>query len=340
MNLLVTGAAGFMGSDFVRVALERDEVRALTVLDALTYAGRRENLAEVESDPRYRFLKGDVCDARAVREAMAGCDAVIHFAAETHVDRSIDADQVFVQTNVEGTRTLLAAAREQGVERMVHISTDEVYGHLPWRDAEAESTDLALERFRAGDPGASPFFTEESQIQPRSPYSASKAGADHLAVAYHATHGLPVVVTRASNNYGPRQFPEKLIPLLTTRGLQGETLPVYGDGLNVRDWLHVRDHSLGVWAALTRGRPGEVYNLGGRCERTNLQVVRGLLDALGLPESRIEFVADRPGHDRRYALDTAKAENELGWAPTRSFAEGLAETVEWYRERVLPAPQR
>lgn len=332
MKLLVTGAAGFMGSDFVHFALGEDGVRSLTVLDALTYAGRRENLAGVEGDPRFRFVHGDVADPATVRDAMAGCDTVVHFAAETHVDRSIDADQVFIRTNVEGTRALLAAAREAGVRRFVLISTDEVYGHLEWRDPAAEPTDGALARFRSGDPEAPEFFTERSPIRPRSPYSASKAGADHLALAYHATHGLPVVVTRASNNYGARQFPEKLIPLLTTRALAGETLPVYGDGLNVRDWLHVRDHSMGVWGALHRGRSGEVYNLGGRSERTNLQVVRGILAALDLPESRIEFVPDRPGHDRRYAIDTRKAEEELGWAPTRNFEEGLAETVEWYRE--------
>jgi dTDP-glucose 4,6-dehydratase len=348
MRLLVTGGAGFMGSDFIRFVLGEGPGRAgsgagaqggsgpgaavthVINLDALTYAGNPRNVQAVADDPRYRFVRGDICDPALVEELVAEVDAVVHFAAESHVDRSIQGDAVFVRTNVEGTRTLLAAARWAGVKRFVHVSTDEVYGHLPWRDPVAEPTERALERFRAGEEGASPFFTEKTPLGPRSPYSASKAASDLLALAYHRTWGLPVVVTRASNNYGPCQYPEKLIPLMVTRAMAGKPLPVYGDGLYVRDWLHVRDHSRGVWAALERGGEGEVYNLGGLSERTNLQVVRGILRALGKDQDLIESAEDRPGHDRRYAMDPGKAEGELGWRPEVGFEEGLEGTIEWY----------
>jgi len=327
-RVLVTGGAGFMGSDFVRLLLEQGEGEVL-VLDALTYAGNLRNLEVVSGNPRFRFLQGDICDPQAVEGAMAGCTAVVHFAAETHVDRSIEGDAPFIRTNVEGTRVLLARARATGLLRFVQISTDEVYGELPWRDPLLEPTAQALERFREG--GEPPFFTEASPFAPRSPYAASKAAADQLALAYFHTHGLPVIVTRSSNNYGPGQFPEKLIPLMIRQALAGRPLPVYGDGRNVRDWLHVRDHSRGVLAALNRGVPGEAYNLGGGEERTNLQVVRALLAHLGRGEEGITFVVDRPGHDRRYALDARKAEQELGWRPQRLFEAGLEGTVEWYR---------
>jgi len=328
MKLLVTGAAGFMGSDFVRMLFDREGFE-VTVLDALTYAGNLENLRQVESLSGYHFIHGDICDAEIVAGAMEGCDAVVHFAAESHVDRSIAGDAPFVRTNVEGTRTLLSQARRVGIDRFLQISTDEVYGELPWRDPEAEPSPSALLRFHRT--GAPPFFREDSPVSPRSPYSASKAGAEHLALAYFHTHSLPVVVTRSSNNYGPGQNGEKMIPLMIRHALEGLPLPVYGDGQNVRDWLFVRDHSLGVLAALEDGVPGEVYNLGGLSERTNLQVVRAILADLGRGEELINYVTDRPGHDRRYAIDPSKAKRDLSWRAEVSFEEGLSETIRWYR---------
>ncbi|RMH13984.1 MAG: dTDP-glucose 4,6-dehydratase [Gemmatimonadetes bacterium] len=320
MKLLVTGGAGFIGSNLVRWLLrERDDAEVVN-LDALTYAGNLDNLRDVEDHPRYRFVHGDICDAGLVRELVADADAVIHAAAESHVDRSIASDAPFVRTNVVGTHVLLSAALEAGLERFVLVSTDEVYGELPW--VEPGSAEHA----------AAPRFTEDTPLQPRSPYSATKAAADLLARAYHETHGLDVVVTRCSNNYGPYQFPEKLIPLMITRALADEPLPVYGDGLNVRDWIHVEDHCRGIDAALRRGAAGRVYNFGGDAERTNLQVVRAILAALGKPESLIEFVTDRPGHDRRYAIDASRAAAELDWSPQVGFEEGLNETVRWYVE--------
>ena len=318
VRYLVTGGAGFIGSNFVRHLLAERPDAEVVNLDALTYAGHLESLEHVRDHARHRFLHGDVCDGRAVREAMEGIDAVFNLAAETHVDRSIMADAPFVRTNVVGTATLLAAALAEGVSRFVQVSTDEVYGELPWWDPEAEDSEAAR-------------FTEETPLAPRSPYSASKAGADHLALAYHCTHGLDVVVTRCSNNYGPYQFPEKLIPVAITRALRDEPVPVYGDGLYVRDWIHVRDHCAGLLAAADRGRAGRVYNLGGDAERTNLSLVRVVLGILGKPESLIEHVQDRPGHDRRYAIDASRARSELGWVAEIPFEEGLAETVEWYR---------
>ncbi len=319
MNILVTGGAGFIGSNLVRWLLaNRPDVRVIN-LDALTYAGNLESLKDVEGDPRYMFVHGDICDAGIVAEAMQGVDVVLHLAAESHVDRSILADAPFVRTNVLGTQTLLAAALALEVGRFVHVSTDEVYGELPWRDPAD------------GDPTA-PKFTEDTPLAPRSPYSASKAASDLLALAYHTTHGMDVVVTRCSNNYGPYQFPEKLIPLMITHALEDRPLPVYGDGLYVRDWIQVTDHCRGIVAAAEQGRAGRVYNFGGDAERTNLTVVKAILRTLGKPEDRVEHVKDRKGHDRRYAIEFSRAETELGWCPSVTFEEGLADTVRWYLE--------
>ena len=319
MRYLVTGGAGFIGSNLVRHLLETDDATEVVNLDALTYAGNLESLADVEDHPRYRFVRGDICDADLVQECLAGVDVVFNLAAESHVDRSILSDAPFVRTNVVGTHTLLAAALEQGVPRFVQVSTDEVYGELPWRDPAEGESDAS-------------FFTEETPLAPRSPYSATKAAADHLALAYHHTHGMDVVVARCSNNYGPYQFPEKLIPLMITHALEDRDLPVYGDGLHVRDWIHVEDHCRGLAAAATAGTAGRVYNFGGDAERTNLWVVRALLRVLEKPESLMVRVEDRPGHDRRYAIDFSRAAAELGWGPSRSLEEGLAGTVRWYVE--------
>lgn len=317
MRVLVTGGAGFIGSNLVRLLLAERDWEVVN-LDLLTYAGNPANLRDVEGHPRYRFVRADICDADAVRPALEGVDRVMHLAAESHVDRSILEGAPFVRTNVLGTQTMLACALEAGVERFLHCSTDEVYGELPWRDP--------------GAPGPRERFTEETPLSPRSPYSASKAGSDLLALAYQRTHGMDVVVSRCSNNYGPNQFPEKLIPLCVTNLLENRSVPVYGDGLNVRDWIHVDDHCRGMLAALEGGRAGEVYNFGGDAERTNLQVVRGILALLGKDDRMIEYVRDRPGHDRRYAVDSARSRAELGWAPRQTFEDGLATTVRWYAE--------
>lgn len=285
-------------------------------LDALTYAGHLESLAGVLESDRHTFVHGDICDPATVRASMDGVDWVLHLAAESHVDRSIESDQAFIRTNVLGTGTLLAAALDAGVRRFVHVSTDEVYGELPWVDPGV---------------GGGALFTEETPLSPRSPYSATKAASDLLALAYHTTHSMDVVVTRCSNNYGPFQYPEKLIPLMIDLGSKGVRLPVYGDGLHVRDWIHVEDHCRGILAAAERGRAGRVYNFGGDCERTNLDVVRQILHALGRDESLISFVEDRPGHDRRYGIDFARARKELDWEPEANFESCLRDTVEWYR---------
>ncbi len=311
MNVLVTGGCGFIGSNLVRWLLRERPGWRVANLDKLTYAGNAESLADLGAEPRYRFVKGDICDGELVRRIFAEerFAAVMHLAAESHVDRSILAPDVFVETNVGGTQVLLEAARGAGA-RFLHVSTDEVYGSL----------------------GSTGLFTEETPLAPSSPYSASKAGSDLLALAYARTFGLPVVVTRCCNNYGPYQFPEKLIPLMIVNALRDRPLPVYGDGLNVRDWIHVEDHCAGLVAALERGRPGEVYNLGASGERQNLDIVHDILDLLGKPRSLVKFVADRPGHDRRYAIDPSKARRELGWQASRRFGEGLAATLAWYRE--------
>ncbi|WP_067800122.1 dTDP-glucose 4,6-dehydratase [Actinomadura formosensis] len=311
MKILVTGAAGFIGSAYVRMLLGPGpaggpEITRITVLDKLTYAGKIDNLDLAE--PRLRFVQGDVCDTTLVGRLMAEADQVVHFAAESHVDRSIVAAGDFVRTNVLGTQVLLDASLRHGVTRFVHISTDEVYGSV-----------------RTGS------RAETDPLAPTSPYAASKAASDMIALAYHRTHGLDVRVTRCTNNYGPRQFPEKIIPLFITNLLDRRDVPLYGDGLNRRDWLHVEDHCLGVDLVRTKGRPGEVYNLGGGTEMTNLRLTGSLLAACGGDWSRVSHVPDRKGHDRRYSICDDKARDELGYRPRRDFAAGLAETVEWYR---------
>jgi len=310
MNILVTGGAGFIGSAFVRMMVQETD-GCVVNLDKLTYAGNLENLASVEDSHRYRLVHGDICDARLVDALVAEQkpDAVVHFAAESHVDRSILSPQPVVETNLRGTFELLEAARRHGVARFVHVSTDEVYGSLT---APLEAT-------------------EEWALNPSSPYSASKAGSDLLARSYFVTYRLPVVITRASNNYGPYQFPEKLIPLMIANALEDLPLPVYGDGLQVRDWLYVEDHCRGVRAALEKGRAGQIYNIGGNRSLPNLDVVRKVLALTGKPESLIQYVTDRPGHDRRYALSSEKLMHETGWRPVMDFETGLARTIEWYR---------
>lgn len=312
-RVLVTGGCGFIGANFVRLELAADPALEITNLDALTYAGNPDNLDGVDSDPRYRFVKGDVADRPFVTKLIAdgGFDAVVHFAAESHVDRSINDATPFLRTNLLGTQCLLDAARAAGVRRYVQVSTDEVYGTLGPED---------------------PAFSETTPLAPNSPYAASKAGADLLVRAAHHTFGMDVVVTRCSNNYGPYQFPEKLIPLFITNVMADVPVPVYGDGRQVRDWIYVLDHCKGVDAALRRGKSGEVYNFGGKSERFNIDVTRAILRLCGKPDSLIKYVADRLGHDRRYAIDCTKVEAELDWRPTVSFGEGLAATVRWYQE--------
>lgn len=311
MACLVTGGCGFIGSNFIRMLRQVEPAMAVVNLDALTYAGNPANLADLEKDPGYRFVHGDITDRALVDSLLAGGDieAVFHFAAESHVDRSILDSSPFIRANVAGTQVLLDAARAARVRRFVHVSTDEVYGSL----------------------GAEGFFTETTPLAPNSPYAASKAASDLLVRACNHTHGFDTVITRCSNNYGPFQFPEKLIPLVISNIEAGLPIPVYGDGLQVRDWIHVTDHAAGVLAAFKRGKAGEAYNFGGRCERTNLDLVKTLLGLMGRPESLIRHVADRPGHDRRYAIDCSKAERELGWKVRVDFSKGLADTVGWYR---------
>ncbi|MDD5559438.1 dTDP-glucose 4,6-dehydratase [Candidatus Methylomirabilis sp.] len=310
MRILVTGGAGFIGSNFIRHLLATEPSCRVVNLDKLTYAGNLENLADVERDPRYRFVKGSICDATLVDELLKEeFDALMNFAAESHVDRSIQDARAFVETNVLGTQVILEACRRHRIPRMVQVSTDEVYGSL----------------------GPSGRFTEESPLRPNSPYAASKAAADLLAAAYFRTYGLPVIVTRSSNNYGPHQFPEKVIPLFITNALVGEPLPLYGDGLYVRDWLHVQDHCEALALILKNGVSGEIYNIGGNCEWANIDVARFILRILGKPDALIAHVKDRLGHDRRYALDTSKLEQALGWSPRIPFETGLTKTVGWYR---------
>ncbi|MDI6818631.1 MAG: dTDP-glucose 4,6-dehydratase [Methanothermobacter thermautotrophicus] len=305
-KILVTGGAGFIGSNFIRYMLQEHPYHIIN-LDALTYCGNLENLRGVEDDPRYTFVRGSITDRKLVDGIIKDVDAVINFAAESHVDRSIEDPEIFIRTNILGTQTLLEASRRHGVERFIQISTDEVYG--------------------SAEKG---YFTEETPLAPNSPYSASKASADLMVRAYHRTYGLPVNITRCSNNYGPYQFPEKLIPLMITNALENKPLPVYGDGMNVRDWIHVLDHCRAVDLVLHRGRVGEVYNIGGNSERRNIEIVELIVRELGRDESLIRFVEDRPGHDRRYAIDASKIRNELGWRPLYSFEEGIRETIRWY----------
>lgn len=311
MRILVTGGCGFIGSNFIRLVLKESRGHAVVNLDALTYAGNLANLAEVAKHQRYRFVKGDVRDRKLLKEIWEkGVDAVVNFAAESHVDRSIESPAAFLETNVGGTLALLEAAREFEVKLFIQVSTDEVYGSL----------------------GPKGRFTEDSPLRPNSPYAASKAGADLLARAFQQTYGLPVIITRSSNNYGPYQFPEKFIPLFITNALEDQPLPLYGDGLNRRDWIHVEDNCRGLLMLLEEGKPGAVYNLGGNEERTNLEVARLILDLIGKPRSLIRHVTDRLGHDRRYALDSRKIETELGFTRDYSFEQGLKATALWFRE--------
>lgn len=310
-TIFVTGGAGFIGSAFVRLVLDEHPDVSIVDYDALTYAGNLENLSGVDN-ARHIFIKGDICDREAVLSAVPeGCDAIFNFAAESHVDRSITSADEFLRTNVIGTQVLLDAARARDVRRFVQVSTDEVMGTLPDDSDE--------------------YFTESSPLRPNSPYAASKAAAEFVVRAARETHGVDAVITRCGNNYGPRQFPEKLIPLMIANAIDGEPLPVYGDGRNVRDWIYVDDHCRAIWLAYEKGRSGEAYNIGARNEQENITVVRAILDALGKPHDLIRFVTDRPGHDRRYAIDPAKVESELGWQPQVSWEDGLARTIAWYR---------
>ena len=314
-NVLVTGGAGFIGSSFVQMLREDRPDWRVVNLDALTYAGNLENLKEIESDDNYTFVHGDITKDEDVARAFdalgdGGSRDVVHFAAESHVDRSIQSGLPFVHSNVIGTQVLLDAARGRQVDRFVHVSTDEVYGSL----------------------GKTGFFTEDTPLSPNSPYSASKAGSDMLVRAAHHTHGFPALITRCSNNYGPYQFPEKLIPLMIANAREDKALPVYGDGMQIRDWLYVRDHCEAILRVQESGIPGEVYNIGGHNEYPNIDIVKAILSALGKPESLIEYVTDRPGHDRRYAIDAKKIEEELGWTPRYTFEEALPMTIQWYLE--------
>ncbi|MNJ41094.1 dTDP-glucose 4,6-dehydratase [compost metagenome] len=309
MKLLVTGGAGFIGSNFVLYMLQQYPEYDIINVDSLTYAGNLENLKSVENNPKHTFVKADITDVKAMDELVSqGVDVMVNFAAESHVDRSILEPDVFVKTNVLGTQVLLDIARKYEITKFVQVSTDEVYGTL----------------------GETGLFMETTPLEPNSPYSASKAGGDLLVRAYHETFGLPVNITRCSNNYGPYQFPEKLIPLIISKALADEPLPIYGDGLNVRDWLYVEDHCSAIDLVIHKGQNGEVYNIGGHNERTNLQIVQTILEQLCKPESLITFVKDRPGHDRRYGIDPTKIMNELGWKPKHNFETGIKETIEWY----------
>jgi len=308
MKLVVTGGAGFIGSCFIRYMLGKYDDCKIVNLDALTYCANLKNLTDVENNPNYTFVKGDIRDTKLACELFENADACVNFAAESHVDNSILNPFVFVETNVNGTLSLLAAAKETKLSRYLQVSTDEVYGTL----------------------GKTGYFTENTPLAPNSPYSASKASADMLVRAYFETYGLPVVTTRCSNNYGPYQFPEKLIPLIINNLLNNKKVPVYGDGLNVRDWLYVYDHCSAIDAVLHKGHEGEVYNVGGNNEKTNMEITKILIDAMGKDKNSIEFVKDRLGHDRRYAIDSTKIQKELGWKPSLTFEEGIKRTIDWY----------
>jgi dTDP-glucose 4,6-dehydratase len=316
MKLLVTGGAGFIGSNFIHFllapeSLQRADCQILN-LDKLTYAGNLENLADFSSSPTYRFVQGDICDGKLVEALLeTGVEAIVNFAAESHVDRSLYEPDLFIQTNVVGVQVLLHAAMRHKIKRFIQVSTDEVYGSLP---------------------PDGPGFREDTPLSPNSPYSASKAAADLLVRSYFKTYGFPAIITRCSNNYGPYQFPEKLIPLLITNAVEDKPLPIYGDGLNVRDWIHVQDHCRALQVILEKGRAGEIYNIGGDGERTNLEITEAILSTLGKPKSLIRYVTDRPGHDRRYAIDFSKLKRDLGWSPAYDLKEGLDQTVRWYIE--------
>lgn len=310
MKLFVTGGAGFIGSNFIRLMLNKHSDCSIINIDLLTYAGCLENLEDVSDNPRYSFIRADINDFDAMKESMKGVDAVINFAAESHVDRSIDDPSLFLKTNVFGTYTLLQAARENRIERFIQISTDEVYGSL----------------------GKEGLFSEKTPLAPNSPYSASKASADFLVRSYFKTYGFPSIITRCSNNYGPFQFPEKFIPLMITNAIEDRELPVYGDGLNIRDWIYVDDHCRAIETVLFKGKEGEVYNIGGNCEKRNIDIVKEIVARLGKSESLIKFVKDRPGHDRRYAMDSTYIKEKLGWEPKIKFEEGIELTIKWYKE--------
>jgi dTDP-glucose 4,6-dehydratase len=311
MRILVTGGAGFIGSNFIRYIINKYPDYRILNFDKLTYAGNPDNLKDIEDNERYMFIKGDIADCNAVESAMSGgIDAVVNFAAESHVDRSLDDPAPFMNTNVAGTQVLLDAAHRFGAGLFIQVSTDEVYGSC--------------------NPGC--YFSEESAMAPSSPYSASKAAADLIALSYYRSFDLPVIVTRCSNNYGPYQFPEKLIPLFITNSMEDKKLPVYGDGLNIRDWINVKDHCRGIDMVLHQGRFGEVYNIGGNNEKTNLWITRFILDYFDKPRSMIEFISDRPAHDRRYAMNTAKIKREIGFEPEIDISEGLKDTIRWYIE--------
>lgn len=307
-SILVTGGAGFIGSCFVRHMLNKYPDYKVINLDVLTYAGNIENLNDVKNNPNYQFVHGNICDKKLVRDLISQVDWVVNFAAESHVDRSITGPEIFIETNVQGTLNLLQASKEIGVEKYLQVSTDEVYGSL----------------------GKTGYFYETTPIQPNSPYSASKAGADLLVRAYYETYKLPVLITRCSNNYGPYQYPEKLIPFFVSLLLKGEKVPVYGDGLNVRDWLYVYDHCEAIDTVLHKGKIGEVYNIGGHNEKTNMEITKLILDAMGKDDSSIKYVEDRLGHDKRYAIDNTKIQTELGWQPSVTFEEGIKLTIDWY----------
>ena len=309
MKILVTGGAGFIGANFIHYILKKYPNDEIINLDLLTYCGNLESLKDIENDKRYRFVKGDICDERIVDKLVKECDAIVHFAAESHVDRSISDPNIFVKTNVLGTVNLLNAAKDNGNKRFHYISTDEVFGSL----------------------GKTGYFNEKTIYDPHSPYSASKASADHFVRAYYHTYGLPITITNCSNNYGPYQYPEKLIPLLVTNLLEGKKIPIYGDGLNVRDWLYVEDHCRAVDLVLHQGKIGETYCVGGNEEKTNLEIAHQILKILGFSKDKIEFVKDRPGHDKRYAIDASKIRKELGWEPKYKFNEALEKTVLWYK---------
>ena len=308
MRILVTGGAGFIGSCFVRHILTKYPEYKVVNLDALTYAGNIENLDDVSDNKNYTFVHGNICDKKLVRDIVEETDCIVNFAAESHVDRSITGPEIFIETNVQGTLNLLQAAKEMGIQRYLQVSTDEVYGTL----------------------GKTGYFYETTPIAPNSPYSASKASADLLVRAYYETYKMPVLTTRCSNNYGPYQYPEKLIPFFISQLLKGEKVPVYGDGLNVRDWLYVYDHCAAIDTVLHKGRVGEVYNIGGHNEKTNMEITRLILEAMGKDDSSIEYVKDRLGHDRRYAISNDKIQSELGWEPSLTFEEGIKITIDWY----------